>query len=263
LSPNDEQTFRDVVVFYLKAKQPDRAMQKLNAVSDAAKQAFHYELMGMVAEQSGKPQDSENAYKEALKKDPNRLNTETLLFNQYLHSGRFDDALQRLDVLEKKIPAGGVVPSMRGAIKEAQGHLKEAEDYYRQALQIDSTNDLAANNLAYILAQEGRDLTAALGWAQGVRQRQPQDPAAADTLGWVFYKLDRLVQARNQLQFAASMQPENAIFQYHLGEIYKKNSQNAEALKALKKAVASPMNFKEKGLAEASLKDIQKLASAR
>src|SRR5678815_2423807 len=81
LSPNDEQTFREVVLFYLQAKQTDRAMEKIAAVSDATKQAFHYELIGMVAEQAGKPQDSENAYKEALKKDPNRLSSETLLFN--------------------------------------------------------------------------------------------------------------------------------------------------------------------------------------
>src|SRR5262249_13000592 len=127
-----------------------------------------------------------------------------------------------------------------------------------KALQMDSSLDLAANNLAYLLAQEERDLQTALGLAQQVRRRQPQDPVAADTLGWIYYKLDRLVLARDQARFAASQQSENGVYQYHLGEIYRKNSQNAEAAAAFKKAISSPRDFKEKKLAEIALKEVEK-----
>jgi len=261
LAPN-EQSFRDMTIFYLQTKQIDRARQRLDSVPDAQKQAFHYELIGMTAEQAGKLQDSEMAFKKALEKDPNRLGAASQLFNQYLRTGRLDDALKSLDGLEKKFPSSAMVSALRAEVKAIQGNSRESEANYRKALQIDPNIDVAANNLAFLLAEEGRDLEFALGLAQGARQRQPQSPEIADTLGWVYYKLDRPILARGQAEFAVSVQPQNGGFQYHLGEIYKKNSQNAEAVKAFKKAVSSPTDFKEKSLAEAQLKDMLKVQTA-
>jgi len=145
---------------------------------------------------------------------------------------------------------------LRAQIKETQGNSKEAEENYRKALQMEPNFDLAANNLAFILAEDGRDLQTALGLAQGARKRQPQNATIADTLGWVYYKLDLPVLARGQAEFAVSVQPQNGTFQFHMGEIYKKNSQKAEAIRALQKAAASPKSFKEKSLAEAELKEL-------
>jgi Tfp pilus assembly protein PilF len=65
--------------------------------------------------------------------------------------------------------------------------------------------------------------------------------------------------ARDQLQFAVSKQPDNPVFQYHLAMIYKETKQINEAQSALKKAVGSPKDFKEKSLAQAALKDIANL----
>jgi tetratricopeptide (TPR) repeat protein len=255
LAPS-EQSFRDLTLFYLLSKQSERAMQKLNAVPEAQRQSFHYELIGIVAEQNRKFPESEAAYKKALEKEPNRLSTESQLFNQYLRTGRLDDAQHLLDGVATSMPSNAVVPAMKGAVAELQGDPKAAEENYRKALQINSTIDFAANNLAYLLVQDGRDLQFAQSLAEGVRKRQPQNPAAADTLAWAYYKQELFVLGRDQAQFAVSQQPDNGVFQYHLGEIYKKTSENAKAIGALKKAVASPIKFKEKDLAEASLKDL-------
>ena len=149
---------------------------------------------------------------------------------------------------------------MKGNVLELQNRTKEAQDNYRQALQNNPDNDFAANNLAYLLAEDGRDLQSALNWAQAVRKRHPDDPHAADTLGWVYYKLGRLIQAREQGVFAVSKEPDNGVMQYHLGVIYKANNERDLAEKALKKAAASA-NFKDKGLAEEALKEIYRWRS--
>jgi tetratricopeptide (TPR) repeat protein len=258
LAPNAEQSLLDLVQFYLQTKQTDRAMQKLNSVPDAQKQAFHYEWIGMTDELAGKPQDAEMAYKKALEKDPQRMTAESQLFTLYLRTGRLDDALKTLDALAKNSPSNAMVPAMKAQIEAIKGNSKQAEEDYRKALQIDPTLDVAANNLAYLLAEEGRDLQTALELARGVRQRQPQNPSVADTLGWVYFKLDLPVLARAQALFAVSIQPQNGSFQYHLGEIYKKSSQKDEAIKAFRKAVSVTPEFKEKSLAEAELKDLLK-----
>jgi len=256
LSPDSESNFQTLISFYLKTKQVDRAAQKLNSVPDAQKQAFHYELLGAVAAQAGKPQDAENAYKKAWEKDPSRSSAEQLLFGQYVQNKRFDEALKILDNRLKKNPSDSGTLAMRGTVYEAQGKVQEARQDYERALQANPNQDTAANNLAYMLAEEGHDLDAALKWAQGIRNRHPDSPGIADTLGWVYYKLGRSVLARDSVQFAASKQPDNPLYQYHLGAIYKANNQPAEAETALKKAIASPKDFKEKKEADAALKDL-------
>jgi Flp pilus assembly protein TadD len=114
-----------------------------------------------------------------------------------------------------------------------------------------------------MLAEQGRDLTEALQMAQDVKKRHPEDPAIADTLGWIYFKLDNIPLAKTQAEFAASKQPQNGEVQYHLGEIYRKNSEFAKAEAAFKKAVSSPQPFKQMDLAETALKDVQKILAPK
>jgi predicted Zn-dependent protease len=258
LQPDSLEILENLVQFYIKEKQTDRAIQKINTVSDDRKQAVHYELMGIVYSQGSRPQDAEQAFNKALQKDPARTSSRFFLADQYIKTGRLDEGLRQLDELIQKNPYNAGAYATKGLVYENQGKLEEAKQNYAQALKLDPNLDSAANNLAYILASEGRDLNTALGWAQTARKRLPESPSAADTLGWVYYKLGNQVLARNQLQFAVSKQPDNAVFEYHLAMIYKETKQFSEAQNALRKALGSPKDFKEKSLAQAALKEIAK-----
>jgi tetratricopeptide (TPR) repeat protein len=256
LQPNSEETLRDLVRLYVKEKQIDRALQKINTVPDEKKQAFHYELIGMVYMQAGKPEEAEKAYRKALEKDPNRTSTDVYLAAQYIQTGRLNEGLERLDELIKKNPANASAYGAKALIYQRQGKVDDAKQSYSQALKVDPNFESAANNLAYILAEEGRDLETALNWAQMARKKEPNNPSIADTLGWVYYKLGNHILARDQLLFAVSKLPENAVFQYHLAMIYKETKQYNEAQAALKKVIASPQEFKEKSLAQAALRQL-------
>jgi tetratricopeptide (TPR) repeat protein len=257
-APDSEQLFRDLTALYQITHQQDRALQRLNSVPQ--KKAFHYEIMGGILAGSGKAQEAENAYKKALETDPKRLSSEMSLVELYAQTNRLDTAIQTLDDLAKKDPNNNEVPALKGNLLQMQGKTKEAEDFYRKALQANPNNDLAANNLAYILAEDGGDLQAALQYAQNVKKRKPEDANIADTLGWVYFKLGRLESARDQAEFAAAHDPRSGEIQYHLGMIYKSRNERGKAEEALKKALASP-DFKEKNQAEAALQDIAKWRS--
>jgi len=258
LAPNTEDNLRALVLFYVRNKQTNRALEKLNSVPDDRKQAFHYELMGAVASREGKLGDAENAYKKALEKDPNRFSSEQLLLDMYVQSKRLDEALKVLDARIKKNPANSAAFTMRGSLYEQMGNLQEAQHSYEQALQADPNQDAAANNLAYLLAEQGGDLQKALQLAQTVRKNHPEDPSIADTLAWVYYKQGLFVLARDSEQFAASKRPDSPVFQYHLGLIYKANNQRPEAEAALKKALSAKTDFKEKSQADTALKELQR-----
>jgi len=256
LSSGAEDDFRALITFYLKTKQTDKAIQKINTVPDASKQAFHYEEMGRVATVAGKPQEAVKDYLKALEKDPKRGLSSRLLFEEYVREKRFDEAGKMLEERIQQNPSNGSAISARGNLYLMQGKTDDAIKDFQKAVQLDPNQDIAANNLAYLLADQGRDLDNALKYAQGVRSRHSEDPNAADTLGWVYYKVGRLILARDAVQFAVSKQPNNPLFEYHLGAIYKANNQRAEAEAALKKALASPQEFKERSQADALLKDI-------
>jgi tetratricopeptide (TPR) repeat protein len=260
LDPISEQNFRNLITFYLRARQMDRALEKLNSVPDEQKRAFQYELLGITALQTGNLRDAENAYKKALEKDPNRTNTAMLLATLYIQTGRTDEGLKSLDELEKKNPRNSTVYSLKGDIFQSQGKAKEAAQNYAKALEIDPNDDAVANNLAYLYAEDNRDLQSALGWAQNARKRHPEDARAADTLGWIYYKLGNYVLAKDQALFAISKDSNNGLFQYHLGLIYKATNKTSDAEVALRKAIDSPNDFKDKRLADAALKDLRSKA---
>jgi len=257
MAPNSEGAYRDLIALYQKNKQPERAIQKLNSVPDAQKQAFHFEYLGLLLATTGKNSEAEIALKKAIEKDPKRMTAERILINLYTSTSRMADAIKRVDGVIQKDPKNTAFLELKGTLVEAQGNRKEAEQIYIQALQANPNLDVAGNNLAYLLAEEGRDLQTAVTWAQGVKKRNPQHPGVADTLGWVYFKMNRMLLAREQAEFATTGEPENGLYQYHLGMIYKSNNQRDKAEIAFKKAVASKINFKEKPQAEAALKDVQ------
>jgi tetratricopeptide (TPR) repeat protein len=257
LEPNSFETFQGLVLLNVKAKQFDKAVQRINAVPEGKKVAMHYELLGNVYTQAGKSKDAEAAYKKAAEMDPKRSNADALLASQYIQTGRLDEGIGKLNDLIKKEPANAAALGTKGIIYEKQGKLAEAKESYRAALRANPKMDAAANNLAYILAEEGRELETALDLAKSARKSQPNSPNVADTLGWVYYKLGNQGLAKEQLLFAISKDPNNPVLHYHLGMIYKASKQLKESEAALKKAVASNTDFKEKPLAQSALNEVK------
>jgi tetratricopeptide (TPR) repeat protein len=256
LQPDSQEILQNVVDFYIREKKTDRAVDLINAIPDNTKQAFHYELMGLAYSQAGMTAEAEKAYRKALEKEPARATTQAYLTADYLRRGQLSEGLKELDQLIKKDPGNASALALKGKIYQDQGNLEEAKESYTQALHVDPNFDAAANNLAYMLAEQGRDLNIALTWAEAARKARPESPTNADTLGWVYYKLGNYVLARNQLEFAVGKQTDSPVYQYHLAMVYRQTNQIKEAEGALRKALGSSKDFKEKPLAAAALNEI-------
>src|SRR5205823_3242292 len=117
--------------------------------------------------------------------------------------------LKELDAMIRKNPANAGAYMAKGGVYVMLGNTEQTKQNFTQALKLDPNQKEAANELAYILADERQDLDAALGWAQLARKKQPENPAFADTLGWMYYKLGNQILTRNQFEFAVSKQSGN------------------------------------------------------
>ena len=259
LQPESEKSLQDLTQFYMRSKQTEKAILRIKRIPDDRKRAFHYELLGLVYAQAARYAEAENAYRSALEKEPSNSNSVGYLVSLYIQNGRLEEGLKELDVLITKNPSSPGAYTVKGMIYENQGKIEDAKQNYNQALKLDPNYEIAGNNLAFLLAEQGQDMNIALSWAQMARRKQPENPGIADTLGWVYYKLGNYVLAREQLLYAVGKQPDNAVFQYHLAMIYKGTKQLPEAQAALRKALSSPRDFKEKSLAQAALKEIASL----
>jgi uncharacterized protein HemY len=67
----------------------------------------------------------------------------------------------------------------------------------------------------------------ALNLAQTARQQLPENPIAADTLGWAFYRKHVYSSATDLFKEAVTQQPQSPLFNYHMGLAYAKTGQPA------------------------------------
>src|SRR4030095_6317235 len=93
LKPESSEIWRGLTAFYIRGKQTDKAIQRISAIPDDKKQAYHYELLGIAYSQARQFQEAEIAYKKAIEKDPKSTSSDAYLFANYMQSGRVDEGL--------------------------------------------------------------------------------------------------------------------------------------------------------------------------
>jgi tetratricopeptide (TPR) repeat protein len=123
---------------------------------------------------------------------------------------------------------------------------------YERILQKSPNSDIAANNLAALLADQLGDAES-LKKARTLAERfesSPQ-PAFRDTLGWVYYKTGETDKAVSILKDVVKQAPNVSVFRYHLGMAYHKQGNLTDAKPQLAKALEGKNDFTGKDEARA------------
>jgi chaperonin cofactor prefoldin len=113
----------------------------------------------------------------------------------------------------------------------------------KKALELDPGFAPAANNLAFLLADQDKELDRALELALKAKERLPDDPGVMDTLGWAYYKKGLYDSARSELLDSIEKMPDNAVIHYHLGLTYYKKGEKEKAREELEKALSLDNSF--------------------
>jgi Flp pilus assembly protein TadD len=115
---------------------------------------------------------------------------------------------------------------------------------------------VAANNLAYILAERGDNLEYALVLAREAVTISHDDPVVLDTLGWVYLKKGLPAQAIGELSKAVRLSPENPVYHYHLGLAYAEAKDPLRARASLQQALRLNPSFPGAGEARERLRTL-------
>jgi len=194
-------------------------------------------MSAKVALAEGRLPDAERILRHLLTVDGANLEGYTLLGQLYIASKRLPAATREFAAIVERDPNSSTAHTMLGLLYHAQQRLPQAIAHYDKALQSDPQAATAANNLAWILAETDQDLDRALQLAQAAKARFPNDATIIDTLGWVYLKRDMVPVATTTLEEAVRLDPNNALYSYHLGVTYAKAGEEAKAQEALERVL--------------------------
>ncbi len=222
------------------AQARDRVQQQIETVPD---HPHLYNLLGSLWLQANHPDKAEQAFKRSLQLDDRLLAPYMNLAELYRQTNRLDAAVQEYKRVLEKNPRVASAHMLLGMIEEEQEDFEQAERHFRATLDIDPHFAPAANNLAWLLAEHGGNLTEALSYAKLAYEQQPENPYIADTLGWVYYKQQDYSKALSHLQEAAEKAPEDPIIHYHLGMAQFKKGDRKGAKNSLEMAFRLKPDF--------------------
>ncbi len=239
LSPDDP-----AVAGYL--VESNIAAKRYTAAIDAAKSALSQHpndlrltrLQAQALRQNGKADQGIALLEEAVKHHEDDPVAYISLAQAYSDADRGAQALKVLQDAQGKFPSDDGIAFELGSVFDKQKRFAEAESAFRQVLARDPENAIALNYLGYMLAERGERLDESVGYLKRALQVEPENPSYLDSLGWAYFKADKLDLAETNLKRAAEQLKTNSVIQEHYGQVLFKLGRYDEAIAAWNRALA-------------------------
>lgn len=175
---------------------------------------------------------------------------------------RWPEAEQAVHASEKIAPGSSekeMAGFLLGAIFERQKKFDLAEEQFRQVLAGNPRNPATLNYYGYMLADRGVRLQEATDLIKRALAEDPNNAAYQDSLGWAYYKQDKLPEAEELLRKAVSRESHDPTILSHLGDVYAKMGKDSLAEAQWQKSVDEwhrvlPGDFEPARLAEVQQK---------
>lgn len=242
LAPNNSEVLGSLFRVDLATGRLADSVQRVEgAVKADPKSAGLAYLQGMVFGAAGREQDAIQALRRATELNPNLIDAYTELAKVYARAGKMDQVLKTFEEAAAATPNEPGIQLILGTLYEGLNEKAKARAAYEAAIRLNPNLAAAKNNLAFMLAEEGKELDRALTLAQEAKALVPNNPNIADTLGWVFYKKKLPSAAITYLKEAEqgfpSDDPALGSIRYHLALAYHANGESEKAKALLQLAL--------------------------
>jgi tetratricopeptide (TPR) repeat protein len=211
-----------------------------------------YFLRAQVLTAENKLAEAEAELKKAIDSNNDYLPAYSSYAALLVSQNQSDRAIEQYKLALQKKPDAGIL-TLIGMIEEERGNLDEAISSYREALKFNQRTLIAANNLAWLIAENDKgSLDEALQLAQTAVEKAPNEPGFIDTLGWVFHKKGLVNPAIEQLKRAVALdeaQSErqskrpNALYRLHLGLALAASGDKNNARREVESALRDERNL--------------------
>ena len=212
---------------YTKAQQEsDAALKKFP--NDRTIRAVHAQLLA----DQGQADVAIAELKKSLdgKNDRETYITIAEVYEKSRNYAEMSKALDAAEKLSQDKAAKATVLFMRGSMFEREKKYDQAEKMFRQVLETDPSNASALNYLGYMLADQNIRLQEAQDLVNRAVRIEPNNYAFLDSLGWVYYRLNRLDEAERHLTRSLQLMSKDPTIHDHLGDVYFKEGKLKEAI---------------------------------
>jgi tetratricopeptide (TPR) repeat protein len=169
---------------------------------------------------AGQPDAAVERARRSVEACPDSLAPRVLLGGLYQSNRRFREAEAVWLEAARRFPSNPGIALDLAFCREQLGDLDGAQQAARDALKIESDNPTVLNFLGYLLADHDRNLDEAVDLIRRAIEKDPDNGAFIDSLGWVYYRLGRLEDARVHLERAVDLTGGDPVVREHLGDVY-------------------------------------------
>jgi len=239
LAPNDTTITAYLAQAHLSAKKYASAIEiaRKGREQDAEDLRFA-RLEAQALRQSGRAEEAVSLLQEYVRKLADRPESYVALAQLYSEAKRGGDAVKVLQDAQMKFPGDTSIGFELGAVFDKQKRFADAESAFRQVLLKEPDNAPALNYIGYMLAERGERLTESVDLLKKALALEPENGSYLDSLGWAYYKSDKLDLARENLERAAGQLRSNSVIQDHYGDVLFKLSRFDDAIAAWTRALA-------------------------
>ncbi|WP_417525530.1 tetratricopeptide repeat protein [Marinovum sp.] len=177
-------------------------------------------------------------YRDLLAVNPVRPRIWLELSTLQLRQGDLDAAETIVDEGLEHSPEDAGLLWAKASYRQMDDDIEGALAIYETLYAKNSNSIILANNIASLLSTY-RDDAASLerAWIIARRLRDATLPPFKDTFGWILHRRGESDEALPYLEEAAQGMPDDALVQYHLGQVYIALERPQDALEQMRKAV--------------------------
>ncbi len=243
LSPaEDRQSRLEVIETYRTSRQMEQAVDAARQAMSAYPQDRDLKVSyALLLAEKGDADEGAKTLRALLNGSADDRETYLQLAEVYERGRHYAEAEQAARTAEKmaRQPADNDMAwFLLGAIYERQKKYDLAEQEFRRVLEVNPHNAAALNYYGYMLADRGTRLEEATELIQRALAEESGNAAYLDSLGWAYFKQNKLAEAEEYLRKATERDAHDPTILAHLGEVYDKTGRPSQAAQVWEKALA-------------------------
>ncbi|HKQ57898.1 MAG TPA: tetratricopeptide repeat protein [Candidatus Eisenbacteria bacterium] len=238
--PDDVLVMASTIALLGRHGRAARAVKEAEAWAAARPENYHGHLIaGRARTLNKQPAEALAHFRRAVEIAPDSLPPRLMLARFFEQEKRLPEAEKVWTEAQARFPDHNGVAFDLAGVRERIGDLAGAETAVRDVLKREPENPTALNFLGYLWADHNQNLDQAVDLIGKAITADPDNGAYIDSLGWAYYRMGRLAEARVQLERAVRLTSGDAVVLEHLGDVYKDLSLKDLALKQYRQALAA------------------------
>ena len=195
-----------------------QSYQRVLTIEPASRQALLH--LGMIEARLGNQAAAVSHYLSLIQHEPDFMEAYVQLSNLHERMGDLPASVNALTLGIQHEPTWAPGYLWRGKIYQKQDASSMAETDFRRAIHLAPDVPFPKEALASLLAKENRDLAEALTLAE-IAVESDDQPTHRATLAFVYYRLNRIPDARREIETAFAQAPKNPYILRIRSEILK------------------------------------------